>query len=174
MKKHITIIALAMIAIAAAFTGCKKNENNNNGNNDEPVVEKKEYKIHYAVDTQYPKADSIIEFTPCFKANITYLEANGDTTKLTDVTLPWEKEITVEGPFKAYIKGNEYYDQSELPETVTYGFYAGFTYQQLPDGMINIKMRGYCGVAAKDNFLSQIDRIQNTLKFESQESLAGK
>lgn len=173
MKKHITTIALAMIAIAAAFTGCKK-DNNNNGNNDEPVVEKKEYKIHYAVLKQYPKADSIIEFTPCFKANITYVEANGDTTKLTDVTLPWEKEITVEGPFKAYIKGNEYYDQSELPETVTYGFYAGLTYQQLPDGMTTNKMTGYSGVTSKDNFLSHLDRIQNALKFEHQENLAGK
>ena len=170
MKKHITIVALALIAFVIAFIGCK-NDNNNNGNNDEPVVEKKEFNIHYAVLTQYPKADSIIEFTPCFKANITYVEANGDTTKLTDVTLPWEKEITVEGPFKAYIKGNKYYDQSELPETVKFGYYAGSTYQQLPDGSIVNKMRGYYTQSSKEEFLNHLTNIESTLKFESKETI---
>lgn len=166
MKKHVTIIAMALLSLAAVV-GCKKN-NEHQDDPEPPVVVKNEYIIHYAIETQETKVDSTIVFTPCFKANVTYLEANGDTVKLTDVSLPWSKDITVTAPFSAYIKGNEFYDQSELPDDVTYGYFAGFKAQSVETSTIIDKMRGYFGITSKENFLNNLARIENTLKFEIQ------
>lgn len=166
MKKHVTIIAMALLSLAAVV-GCKKN-NEHQDDPEPPVVVKNEYIIHYAIETQETKVDSTIVFTPCFKANVTYLEANGDTVKLTDVSLPWSKDITVTAPFSAYIKGNEFYDQSELPDFVTFGYYAGFTATSVAAGIFDNEMTGYNTACPKEYFLDNLIRIEKTLKFEIQ------
>ncbi len=168
MKKHITIIAMALLSLAVVV-GCKKN--NEHQDDPEPVVVKNEYKVHYAIETQETTADSTVAFTPCFKANVTYLEANGDTVKLTNVSLPWSKDITVTAPFTAYINGNEFYDQSELPDIVSFGYYAGFIATPVADGTLYKGMKGYHTTCSKEDFLNNLSKIEKTLKFENQRKL---
>ena len=119
MKKHITIIALALFSLATVFSGCKKDNNN-----DQPE-QKQKYNVSYELDNvcevvnPFNEDTIVFSMSPCFKANISYVEASGNTTKLTDVTLPWKKEIIVEAPFNASVQVELTFKEEELPDSVT-------------------------------------------------------
>ena len=110
MKKHITIIALALISLATVFSGCNKSDDNK--------TESKKYTVRYELDNKVDVGTAQATLSPCFKANITYKDADGKTVELKDITLPWQKDITVEAPFDASVQAELTFNENELPESV--------------------------------------------------------
>lgn len=111
MKKHITIIALALISLATVFSGCKKDEP------DQPETKEK-YTVRYELDNEFDLGVSQATLSPCFKANISYKDVDGSTVELKDIILPWQKDITVEAPFDASVQAELTFNENELPESV--------------------------------------------------------
>ena len=116
MKKHITIIALAMLSLATAFSGCNKS--------DDDKTESKKYNVRYELDNTAKSINPstfepvVYTLSPCFKANVTYTDADGKTVELKDITLPWQKEIIVEAPFDASVQAELTFNENELPESI--------------------------------------------------------
>ena len=171
MKKHIAIIALAMISLATVFSGCNKSDDKT-----EPT-ESKKYNVRYELDneskTVHPLTGDTIVLTlsPCFKANVTYTDADGKTIELKDITLPWQKEITVEAPFDASLQveltfGNE----EDLPEEITVVKSGRIAYKKAQGSSFAYENGhgNYGSTWQKDKFLEKIARQPDYLKFDFQ------
>ena len=168
MKKHISIIALALISLATVFSGCKKDEP------EQPVVTKKKYVVRYELSNiqqmVHPLTGDTITFTisPCFKANFTYTDANGQTKEMTNVALPWSEEITVEAPFNAKIEGSLNYEVSELPEEVTFGTVYGIFYKRVEEQVFSGSFSGSAGTTDKERFIQHMETHPDRLKFSQE------
>ena len=171
MKKHITIIALAMLSLATVFSGCKKS--------DDDKTESKKYNVRYELDSEcktvHPLTGDTIVFTlsTCFKANITYTDADGKAIELKDITLPWQKEIIVEAPFDASMQAELTFKEEELPDTLTVVKSGRIGFKKAEDSSFAYEDgHGNYGVTwQKDKFLNRIQENPNYLKFDYQHSL---
>ena len=167
MKKHITIIALALISLATVFSGCKKDEP------DQPETKEK-YVVRYELSNIQqevnPLTGDTITFTisPCFKANFTYTDANGQTKEMTNVALPWSEEITVEAPFNAKLEGSLNYEVSELPEEVTFGTIYGILYKPVEAEVFSGILSGRAGTTDKETFIQHMETHPDRLKFSKE------
>lgn len=165
MKRHITIIALAMLSLATTFSSCKKDNNQ-----DQP--EAKKYIITYQLDNEFETINPstfepyVFTISPCFKANFTYLDANGQPVEMKDVELPWKTEITVTAPFTAKMEGALTYDESELPEEVTYGVRGGISYKRTDGSAFNIDVNGGLSQNSKERFLEIMGNHPERLKID--------
>ena len=172
MKKHITIIALVMLSLATVFSGCKKDKDNQ-GQSETA----KKYIVTYQLDnedeTMNPSTLEPIVFTlsPCFKANFTYVDANGQTVEMKDVVLPWKQEITVTAPFNAKMEGALTYNESELPDQVTYGVRGGISYKRIDGGGINLDVSGGFYSDSKESFIQHIASSPKRLKIDFSKSI---
>lgn len=168
MKKHITIIVFALLSLATVFSGCKKNPDDN------PTDAKKQYMVRYDLSNvqefTHPLTGEVITFTisPCFKANFSYMDANGQMVELNDVTLPWSKEFTVEAPFTEKIEGSMNYVESELPEEITYGTPVGIRYKRIGNDAYSGDIDGNAATTDKERFLQLMELNPDRLKFSKE------
>lgn len=174
MKKHITIIALALISLATVFSSCKKDNNNNNNNNNQP---KQKYNVRYELNNVQeftnPLTGEVTTYTlsPCFKASFSYTDANGQAKEITNVALPWSEEITVEAPFTAKIEGSLNYEESELPEEVTFGTIYGVLYKPVEAQVFSGETSGQAGTTDKERFLQLMESHPDHLKFSEEKNI---
>ena len=59
--------------------------------------------------------------SPCFKVNVTYTDANGQSITENNATLPWTKSIEVTLPFHAKMEGAYTFNEADLPDYVYFG-----------------------------------------------------
>ena len=104
----------------------------------------------------------------CFKLNVTYTNAKGESVTETGVTLPWEKTIEVTSPFKAKMQGELVYNVDELPEKVTFGKCYGIGYYN--NSSLVIEMVGAFSVDDKEGFLELLQHNPDRLKFTEEKN----
>ena len=154
MKKHFTIIALALFTIAATFCGCKKDNDNNGqqGGGDDTPVESTTYVVKYVISDKA----TLYTMSPCFKANFTYINEKGETVEESNITLPWETEIIVKAPFTAQIAGTLTYKEEELPETVYFGCCPSIMYKLTTAETFSTTGFGVIAKTTKQKFIENI------------------
>ena len=111
MKKTMFLLATLMIG-GMMLTGCKPEP--------EPTPEPEPITTHtvvYSIDNAY--LDLVM--SPCFKVNVTYTDANGQSITENDATLPWTKSIEVTLPFHAKVEGDFTFNEADLSDQVLYG-----------------------------------------------------
>lgn len=109
--KKITFLLAILIIGGMMLTGCKKSEST-----PEPEPTPTTLKVVYKVDNTY---DDLV-LSDCFKLNVTYTNANGQSVTENNVTLPWTKAIEVTYPFNAKMEGTYVYNVEELPDHVVF------------------------------------------------------
>lgn len=156
MKKVSFLLATLLIG-GMMFTGCKKDQPT-----PEPTPTPKTITVVYKVD----KTDGNLTISDCFKLNVTYTNAKGESVTENGVVLPWEKSIEVTSPFKAKMEGGLVYNEEELPDQVVSGKLYGIGYYT--GGSLSITMGGAISSAKKDNFLQLMDHNPDRLKFSTE------
>ena len=115
------------------LAGCKKDKQQSN----EPEPTKPTtYTVSYKVLDVDLVGDTLSD---CFKIDVTYTNAKGESVNLTDQKLPWIMSFEVENPFHAEMTGKFTYKEEELPEKVMYGQRFGIIIQNSTylDGNVN-------------------------------------
>ena len=182
MKKHITIIALAMLSLATLFSGCKKDKDKPN----QPEIKEK-YVIRYEVKNErtfHGGDGSIFTYTlsPIFKVdNITYTDENGNSIEVKDVTLPWEKEITIESPFDASVGAELTFNPDDYLEEVNVVKYARIGVKKVGEDEFDFHeddyfpfYEEYYGSAITlpwERFMKRINENPDYLKFRSKATI---
>lgn len=104
----------------------------------------------------------------CFKLNVTYTNAKGESVTETGVVLPWEKSFEVTSPFKAKMEGEIVYNESELPDEVVFGKRYGIGYYN--NSSLVIEMVGAFSVDDKEGFLELLQHNPDRLKFTEEKN----
>ena len=119
MKKSAFLFS-ALLMVSMLFIGCKKSSSNDEQvkptPQPTPPVETAVIKYHlHNVSGPYM-------ISPCFRANMSYKNADGEMVTVENVSLPWtSEEITVTKPFEALMEGVMLFNEEELTDTVRYG-----------------------------------------------------
>jgi len=103
--KKLAFIMLALTFVGSILTGCKKSQNNDN-----PTPTTTEYTVGYVI-----WGTEVAAYSPCFKFNLAYTDANGQTVTKENVSAPWNTTITVKAPFTGKIEGTIIFNEDELP-----------------------------------------------------------
>lgn len=159
MKKVMFLIATVLIG-GMMLTGCKKD---NPAPTPEP--EPTTTTVVYKVDN----TNGNLVLSDCFKLNVTYTNAKGESVTENGVEVPWSKSIEVTLPFKAKMEGKLVYNENELPAQVVYGKRYGIGYST--GGSQSIEMMGAFSSAKKDKFLERIQENPKLLEFSVEKEL---
>ena len=157
MKKASFFLATLLIG-GMMFTGCKKTEPTPAPTPD-PTPTPTSLTVMYKVDN----TNGNLVMSDCFKLNVTYTDANGQSVTESNVTLPWTKSVEVTSPFKAKMEGEYVYNEAELPDQVVSGKRYGIG--SYTGSSLNIEMMGTLGSASKENFLNLMAAHPDRLKF---------
>ena len=157
MKKAMFLLATLLIG-GLMLTGCKKPEPT-----PDPEPTPTTTNVAYRVTNTH--AGSVL--SPCFKLNVTYLDANGHEVTETGVEIPWSKTIEVTTPFHAKMVGEVVYNEEDIPDPVTYG--ACYAIVPADGGDIPFFYNGGFSTASRENFLLYIESHPNKLKFTQEE-----
>lgn len=159
--KKVTFLLAALLIGGMMFSGCKKNDPTPTPTPD-PTPTPTTLTVVYQVDN----TQNSFVISDCFKLNVTYTNANGESITETGVTLPWSKSIEVTTPFKAKMQGEYVYNENELPDQVVSG--KRFGIGSYTGSTLNIEMMGTVGSAKKESFLnlmaSHPDRLQFSME----------
>ena len=117
MKKLSFLLAIMLIG-GMMFTGCTKDPEPTPDPEPDPTPT---YSVVYTVSNTNMFAQYYL--SDCFKLNVTYTDANGESVTETGLSLPWTKTVGVEAPFHAVMSGSLVYDEAELPDFVTFGVF---------------------------------------------------
>ena len=123
--RKVLFIVVSLLIVSVLFTGCKKSSSNDEvvpptPQPTPPPVETAVIKYH--VHTVIHTAIGDMVLSPCFRANVSYKNADGEMVNVENVSLPWtSEEMTVTKPFDALIEGVMLFNEEELPDTVVYG-----------------------------------------------------
>lgn len=167
MKRHISILAICMMALVVAFGSCKKD-------NPTQPTDAKTYTVKYKIDNQATFTNPLtgetttLTLSPCFKFDFTYVDAEGKTVEKTGVTAPWETTLSVKRPFTAKMEGELVYDENDLPDDIYYG--TPWAISITGNGTILSDNDANIGHVTKENFLGHIAGTQR-LKFSGEVSL---
>lgn len=115
MKKLSFLLATLIIG-GMMLTGCKKSESTPEP---EPTPVSTAYRVVYTVSNTNVLQTAFI--SDCFKVDVTYTDANGESVTVNGATLPWTKTVEVEAPFHAVMTGSLVFNEDELPDRVTVG-----------------------------------------------------
>ena len=165
MKRLLLLLFSSLLVVSMMIVGCKKSSST-----DDPVqptpqptppVEETaviKYHVHTVIHTT---AEDMI-LSPCFRANVSYKNADGEMVNVENVSLPWtSEEITVTKPFEALIEGKMLFNEEELPDTVVYG--------RLPSLYIDDQLMGLSFASmnmwGKENFLRMVTEHPDRLDF---------
>jgi len=81
---------------------------------DVPGSDTKDMTVKYVVSDTY--------LTKIFKVNVTYTDENGMEVTMNNQSLPWEKEVSVNVPFKAVLKAQYILaDNVQIPDVTIVG-----------------------------------------------------
>ena len=139
------------------LTGCKKNPDN-------PTPTSKTYKVVYMVANTYVNTNGEeITMSPCFKLDVTYIGADGQSVTETNCTLPWEKTIEITRPFHAKMEGTFSFNEADLPDPVFYGRRLGIGGYK--DDSIYVSLSGSINPRPKAQFLETVTQDPNKLYF---------
>lgn len=155
MKKAMFLLATLLIG-GMMLTGCKKKDPTPEP---EPTPTPATLTVVYKVDN----TNGNLVISDCFKLNVTYTNANGQSVTERDVTLPWTKSVEVTSPFNAKMEGEYVYNEAELPDPVVSGRRYGIG--SYTGSSLNIEMLGGLGTASKENFLNLMASNPDRLKF---------
>lgn len=160
MKKVIFLLATLLIG-GMMFTGCKK-DNPTPTPTPEPTPTPTTTTVVYKVDN----TNGNLVLSDCFKLNVTYTNANGESVTETGVTLPWSKSVEVTTPFHAKMQGEYVYNENELPDQVVSGKRYGIG--AYTSGSLNIEMVGSFSSGSKESFLNLMTHNPDRLKFSTE------
>lgn len=77
--------------------------------------------IQYKMLDTYLFGNQTVQISPCFHYNLKYVDANGQTVELNNVSAPWAlPAFEVKSPFTAKIEGTIIYNENELPDGPIY------------------------------------------------------
>ena len=165
--RKVLFIVVSLLIVSVLFTGCKKSSSNDEvvpptPQPTPPVVETAVIKYHIHNE----KSDFVV--SPCFRANVSYKNADGEMVNVENVSLPWtSEEITVTKPFEALIEGVMLFNEEELPDTVVYG--------RMPslyiDGELVGLSFGNVNMWSKENFLRMVTEHPDRLNFNYSRSV---
>ena len=155
MKKVMFLLTTLLIG-GMMFTGCKKDEPTPEP---EPEPTPTTIKVAYSVTN----TDGNLVLSPCFKLDVTYIDADGQEVTESGQTLPWTKIIEVTKPFHAKMVGQMVYNEEELPETVTYGRMRGIGYYN--DGSFDVPFTGGFSQGSKESYISMFAEHPDKLQF---------
>ena len=144
------------------LTGCHK---------DDPTPQPEPTPTPNTVKVAYRVSDTDGNYTmlPCFKVNVTYLDANGQEVTETDQTLPWHKVVEVTKPFHAKMEGEYIFDTAQLPETGNMAFGTRFAIILEEFGDLPLNYYGNLMYQPKDKFLKILEHNPDKLKFHKEE-----
>lgn len=154
--KKVTFLLATLLIGGTMLTGCKKTEPTPN-----PEPTPTTYTVVYKVDNNDPFSG--LTMSPCFKVNVTYTDANGQSVTESNATLPWSKSIEVTLPFHAKMDGTFTFNEADLPDQVVFGKRRGIGLYTNSSG--NVEMTGGMGSASKENFLSLVAEHPDHLQF---------
>ena len=155
MKKIFMVLA-AIVICGMLFTGCKKSDSTTNP---DPTPTPTTLTVMYKVDNT--QGDLVV--SDCFKLNVTYTNADGQSITENGITLPWTKSVEVTPPFNAKMEGEYVYNEAELPDVVVSGKRYGIG--SYTSSSLSIVMIGTLGSASKENFLNLMASHPDRLKF---------
>ena len=115
MKKVMFLLATLLIG-GMMLTGCKPEPTPEPEPEPEPTPTTKT--VFYKIAN---KSAAGYVVSPCFKVNVTYTDANGQSVTENEATLPWTKSIEVTLPFHAKMDGTYTFDEANLPDSVNFG-----------------------------------------------------
>ena len=93
------------------FTGCKKDSDTPSGQTG------KTFKVSYGLGNTNTVQGEVLTTLGCFKFDVTYTGADGNSVEVKGVTLPWTSDaFDVKAPFKAKIEAKPVYNEADLPD----------------------------------------------------------
>lgn len=113
--------------------------------------------VVYKIDDHTIFDDLVI--SPCFKVNVTYTDAKGQSVTENNATLPWTKSIEVTLPFHAKMNGTFTFNEADLPDQVIFGKCYGMGI----DGSMDLK--GNMSSTSKQKFLEYLGEHPDYLSF---------
>ena len=123
MKKVMLLLTTLLIG-GMMLSSCKKdNPTPTPTPTPEPTPTPTTYTVSYEV-LNIAISDTMSD---CFKIDVTYIDADGQSVTLTNQALPWIKSFEVEAPFHAEMSGAYTYKEEELPDTLYFGKCHGIT-----------------------------------------------
>ena len=165
MKKLSFLLATLLIG-GLMLTGCNKDPQPTPTPEPEPTPDKV-YTVEYKILN-----DDLLGHTmaDCFKINVTYIDANGESVTETDKPLPWIKTIEVKAPFHAQMSGTFTYNEADLPETFGYGQYLGIVVSQ-GNTYLDSGIAGGIVTYKKEKFLLVYGSDPDKLKFDKSKDI---
>ena len=157
--RKVLFIVVSLLILSVLFIGCKKSSSNDDVVQPTPPTPTPPVEtavIKYYLGNQ--KDENVM--SPCFRANLTYRNADGEMLSVENVSLPWtSEEITVTKPFDALMEGIMLFNEEELPDTVYYG--------RMPSLYVNGTLLGISGGIqwrSKENFISMVTEHPDRLE----------
>lgn len=162
--KKVMYLLTAILLGGMMLASCGKDDKTSES---EPTPEPTPAKIKIAY--RVSNTNGAYTMQPCFKVNVTYLDANGQEVSERDQTLPWHKVVEVTKPFHAMIEGEYVYDTAQLPTTTNVVF--GTRYAILLEEMGDDPLFYYGDIQdlSKAKFLKLMEHNPNKLKFHYEE-----
>ena len=115
MKKVMFLLATLLIG-GMMLTGCKPEPTPEPEPEPEPTPTT--HTVFYKIANKAATGNVV---SPCFKVNVTYTDANGQSVTENEATLPWTKSIEVTLPFHAKMDGTYTFDEADLPDMLYFG-----------------------------------------------------
>ena len=163
--KNLLLSITIVLSVLIVFTSCKK-ENNNSQNKTIPVQYKMETSMSPTTGMSTPQPIS-----SCFHYNLSYVNANGETVNVSNVSPGWNSSFEVKSPFTAKIEGVITYDENELPDgTIVFGGVPVIYYTK--NGVQQHTQDEITGTfSSKSQFLDYIATHQDKLHFKAEIAL---
>ena len=115
MKKHLLILFAICLGTLMAVS-CNR-ENGEGGGSDGGGNTGSKTTIQYKMLDTYKFNSETVQISSCFHYNIKYVDANGQTVELNNISAPWSiPAFDVKSPFTARIEGTIIYNENELPD----------------------------------------------------------
>lgn len=151
MKKVMFLFSILLIG-GVMLSGCKKIT-------PKPEPTSKTFTMVYRVADTF----NDLVMSPCFKLDVTYTDANGQSVTETNCTLPWEKTVEITPPFHAKMEGTFTYDEAELPDPLVFGRRIGIGIYK--NDSFYISMKGGFSRSSKQLFLNLVAEQPERLNF---------
>ena len=141
--KKVTFLLATLLIGGMMLTGCKK-DNNTPGDSTSKTI-----KVSYALENTLKVDGDVLTTDNCFKFDVTYTGADGNSVEVKGVTLPWTSAaFDVKTPFSAKIVAKPVYNEADLPDL----FVCGANALIYRDGTLAIRKNDICK-RTKDKFL---------------------
>ena len=168
--KKVTFLLATLLIGSMMLTGCKKdtpnNGDNEGGGGNTPTTEKV-YSVKYELLETAKVEGVMVSVLPGCKFNVSYVDADGKTVEVQQVTAPWSVMIeNVKTPFTAKMEGTITYDESQIPETdIVFTKLPKITFIGNGDPIIeeNFKVHKW---NTKQKFLEAVQQNPRLLQFE--------